>query len=211
MIYDISVMISENIPIYPGDPEISITAASSMAAGESSNVSILRLGSHTGTHVDPPRHMIQGGDTVENMPLDVLVGECFVCSLTDVNAIDNAVLSTAGIPDGIKRILFKTKNSAFWGDSEFHRDYTYLAPDGAEWLVSRSIQLVGIDYLSVEQFHSGHHGAHLALLNSKAVIIEGLDLSLVEQGIYQLVCLPLRILNGDGSPARAILIDQYSK
>lgn len=207
MIYDISVMIHDNMPIYPGDPEISITSASSMAAGDSANVSILRFGSHTGTHVDPPRHMIQDGGTVDNMPLDVLVGECFVCSLIGVNEINDELLEKACIPDGIKRILFKTRNSAFWCDNDFHIDYTYLTPDAAEWLVSKGIQLVGIDYLSVEKFHSGQHGAHLALLNAKAVIIEGLDLSLVEQGIYQLVCLPLRIMNGDGSPARAILID----
>ena len=207
MIYDISVMISETMPIYPGDPEILITPASRMSAGESSNVSILRFGSHTGTHVDPPRHMIQGGDTVENMPLDVLIGECFVCEMMDVDGIDSELLGKADIPDGTERILFKTRNSAFWGDCQFHRDYTYLTPDGAEWLISRGVRLVGIDYLSVEQFHSGQHGAHLALLNSKAVIIEGLDLSLVRQGVYRLVCLPLRIMNGDGSPARAVLID----
>lgn len=206
MIYDISVIISEDMPTYPGDPEISIVPASSMAAGESSNVSILKLGSHTGTHVDPPRHMIEGGDTVENMPLDILVGECFVCSMPRVGKIDADLLDKANIPDETKRILFKTRNSGFWTDTSFHRDYTYLTPDGAERLVQRGIRLVGIDYLSIEQFHSGHHGAHLKLLNSGAVIIEGLDLSLVEQGVYQLVCLPLRIKDGDGSPARAILI-----
>lgn len=207
MIYDISVAISENMPVYPGDPDVSITPASSMAAGESSNVSLLKLGSHTGTHVDPPRHMIQGGDTVDNMPLDVLIGECFVCSMMYTDVINAELLNNAGIPNGVRRILFKTKNSAYWTDAEFHPDYTYLAPDAAEWLVSHGVQLVGVDYLSVEQFHSGHHKAHLELLNAKAVIIEGLDLRLIQQGIYKLVCLPLRILNGDGSPARAILID----
>jgi arylformamidase len=178
-----------------------------MSAGESSNVSLLTLGSHTGTHVDPPRHMIQDGDTVDNMPLDVLVGECFVCSMMNTDVINAELLEDACIPDGVKRILFKTKNSVYWSDAEFHRDYTYLAPDAAEWLVSRGIQLVGIDYLSVEQFHSGHHKAHLELLNAKTIIIEGLDLSLIQQGIYKLICLPLKILEGDGSPARTILID----
>lgn len=207
MIHDISVLISEDTPVYPGDPEIEITAASSMAKGDSANVSILRFGSHTGTHIDPPRHMIEGGKTVDLLPLDALVGECFVCVMLETHAIDAAALQAAQIPVGTLRILFRTRNSKMWADREFHEDYTYLTPDAAEWLVERGIRLVGVDYLSVERFHSGQHGAHLRLLNSEVVIVEGVDLRGIVQGMYSLVCLPLRIKDGDGSPARAILID----
>ncbi len=208
MIHDISVYISEDIPVYSGDPNVEIISANSMDKGGSSNVSILKLGTHTGTHVDPPLHMIQGGSAVDLMPLNILIGDCFVCKMLNVPFVNQEMLEAADIPKHTERILFHTNNSNRWAEKTFFSDYTYLTPDGADWLVSHDIKLVGIDYLSIEQFHSGHHGAHLRLLEKGIVIIEGVDLRNIEQGIYQLICLPLRIKDGDGSPARAILIDK---
>lgn len=207
MIHDISLPIYGGMIVYPGDPEVAMEKASSMEDGDSSNVSVLTMGTHTGTHVDPPRHMIMGGKTVDRLSLEALIGRCFVCDMRGRSYIDSNALEGAAINHYCGRVLFRTDNSDMWGDSVFHKDYTYLTPDGADWLVEKGIKLVGIDYLSVEQFHSGHHGAHLRLLNADVVIIEGIDLRSIEQGEYQLVCLPLRIKDGDGSPARAILID----
>ncbi|MHB1000907.1 MAG: cyclase family protein [Armatimonadota bacterium] len=206
MIYDISVPLSDKTPVYEGDPDIEITPASRIANGDSANVSILKFGSHTGTHIDPQYHFIDGGTTVDRIPLDMLVGECFVCPVEGPEVIEVQHLESAGIPDNTVRILFKTRNSEFWSDTKFHKDYTYLHPDAASWLLERGVKLIGIDYLSIEQFHSGHHATHLSLLRSETVIIEGLDLREISGGIYTLVCLPLRIQGGDGSPSRAILI-----
>jgi len=107
---------------------------------------------------------------------------------------------------GHTRVLIKTRNSSFIQEREFHRDYTYLAPDGAEYLVSLGVRLVGVDYLSVEQFHSGHHRTHRTLLSRGVVIVEGLDLSVPPMGPYELRVLPLRIAGLDGAPARAVLV-----
>jgi arylformamidase len=206
MIYDISVTISTDTPVYEGDPGIVIKPASSIAAGDSANVSLLQFGAHTGTHVDPPSHFYNDGVTVDQLPLDVLVGECLVCPIENADAIGVDELESANIPEKIERILFKTKNSNLWGDSTFHRDFVYLSPEGADWLLDRGIKLIGIDYLSIEKFHSGTHATHLRLLGHGVIVVEGLNLEAVSGGEYTLVCLPLKIKAGDGAPARAILI-----
>jgi arylformamidase len=103
-------------------------------------------------------------------------------------------------------VLLRTRNSSFIRNPQFAVDYTFLAPDGAQYLVDRGVELVGIDYLSIEQFHSGHHRTHITLLEKKVVIVEGLDLSVPKPGVYQLICLPLRLVGLDGAPARAVLV-----
>ena len=202
MIYDISIPISPDMPVWPGDVNAEVTPVSRISEGAGSNVSILRFSTHTGTHVDPPLHFIEGGNSVDKLPLDVLVGECLV------HRVDSPVITIAdleGIPAGIERIIFKTRNSDLWGKPGFQTDYTYLDPDAAEWLVDRGIRLVGIDYLSVDKMRSGHH-AHTCLLQAGVVIVEGLDCTEVPEGMYTLICLPLKIKGGDGAPARAILM-----
>jgi len=205
-IYDISVAISERTPVYPGDPDIEITPASRISDGAGANVSILRLGSHTGTHVDPPYHFCEDGLPVDRLPMDCLVGECLVCSIEQSPVISVAELEAAEIPPGTERILFKTRNSELWNKLCFQTDYTYLDSEAAGWLIEQGIRLVGIDYLSIEKFGSQSCAAHLCLLGSGIVLVEGLDLRGVTAGMYTLVCLPLKIAGGDGGPARAILI-----
>jgi arylformamidase len=205
-IYDISVPISSETPIYPGDPPILVTPESRIALGESSNVSLLQFGSHTATHIDPPFHMREDGETIDQVPLDSLIGECLVLDVGDVQSIGVAELESANIPKGTQRIIFKSRNSAFWHDTAFHEDFTYLAPDGAEWLVEWGMRLVGIDYLSVDRYHSGSHPAHSRLIDAGVVIVEGLYLADVPEDKYTLICLPLKIKNGDGGPARAVLM-----
>jgi arylformamidase len=205
-IYDISVPIRSGGLVYPGNPEIEITLQQAVAKGAGANVSFIRFGSHTGTHADAARHFFDDGQTVDKIPLDRLMGPALLLSFSDdVRAVSAADLREHDLK-GRKRILLRTRNSALLSQREFARDYTYLAPDGAQYLVDNGVELVGIDYLSIEQFHSGHHKTHRTLLERSVVILEGLDLSVPAPGEYELICLPLRIEGCDGAPARAVLI-----
>ncbi|HEX3558371.1 MAG TPA: cyclase family protein [Pyrinomonadaceae bacterium] len=209
-LYDISVPIAHGLtPVYPGDPAIEVGSWKAIARGDAANVSALNLGAHTGTHVDAPAHFIEGAPGVISLPLDALVGEARVVAIApDANAVEERHVEEAAL-EGASRVLFKTRNSAFWDDprGRFREDFTYIAPNAARALVSRGVRLVGIDYLSVERFGSDDFETHLVLLSSGVVILEGLDLRAVAPGAYELFCLPLKIAagSGDGAPARAVL------
>lgn len=205
-IYDVSVLIHNSMHAYPGDPPVEITPVSRIPEGAGANVSLLSMGSHTGTHVDPPYHFVNDGVTVDELPLDVLVGPCLVCDVGDAPVIGLGELEMAGIPSGVERILFKTRNSHLWAERGFRSDFTWLDPEAAGRLAEWGVRLVGIDYLSIDRFKSGAHATHRRLLEACIVVLEGLDLRGVPGGMYTLVCLPLKIAGGDGAPARAILI-----
>ena len=205
-IYDISVPIRSGGLVYPGNPEIDISLQQAVAKGASANVSTIRFGSHTGTHADAARHFFDDGQPVDKIPLERLIGPALLVSFGDkVLSVGAAELREHDLK-GHKRILIRTRNSALLSQKEFVKDYTYLAPDGAQYLVDLGVELVGVDYLSIEQFHSGHHRTHRTLLAQAVVIVEGLDLSAPAPGEYQFICLPLRIEGCDGAPARAVLI-----
>ena len=205
-IYDISLPIVSGGLTYPGNPPIEISPQQAIAQGGSANVSSVAFGSHTGTHVDAPKHFFDDGTTVDALPLDVLMGPAMVVSFGDeVMAVGEAELRLHELK-GHTRVLIATRNSKFIRQREFVRDFTYLAPDGAAYLVSLGVRLVGIDYLSIEQFHSGHHRTHRTLLERGIVIVEGLDLSATPMGPYELRVLPLRLAGLDGAPARAVLV-----
>jgi arylformamidase len=194
------------MPVYEGDPSVEIKAWTALANGNSSNVSFLHLGAHTGTHVDAPAHFIEGARRIDALSLETLIGPARVIRVPDeMNEIGPDFLAGCDL-EHVERVLFHTRNSNFWSEG-FRKDFTHLAPEGAEMLVGLGVKLVGTDYLSIEKFHSGHHRTHLALLSKNVVIVEGLNLSNVEAGDYELICLPLRIAegSGDGSPARAVL------
>jgi len=208
-IYDVSVPISNELPTWPGDPSVQLTVWRSLSSGDSANVSMLNFGAHTGTHVDAPAHFIEGAAMIESLPLDVLIGEVQVIEVPDdLHAINEEFVLSNCAPE-TTRVLFKTRNSAFWSESEqvFHTDFTYLDLNAAQRLVDRGIKLVGIDYLSIERFDSPKNETHLALLSYGVVILEGLNLTDVPPGNYELICLPLRLRSskGDGAPARAVL------
>jgi arylformamidase len=205
-IYDITVPIRADMPVYEGDPKVDIAAWSALARGDSSNVSFLHLGAHTGTHVDAPAHFIADARRIDALSLDVLMGPARLVRVPDeVTEIDANFVAGCDL-NGIERVLFHTRNSSFWNEG-FRKDFTHLLPEAAELLVSSGVKLVGTDYLSIEKFHSGHHRTHLTLLSSQVIIVEGLNLSEVPAGDYELICLPLRIADGsgDGAPARAVL------
>jgi arylformamidase len=209
-IYDVTVPISELMPVWPGDPPVKIERVSELAGGAPFNVSRLHLGSHTGTHVDAPFHFVQRGLTVDKLPLDALVGPALVLDLEDLPGRTIQALDLAGLhpPRSATRLLLKTRNSIFWADrqNEFEQAYVHLDVKAAEWLVRRGVRLVGLDYLSVEAFHSTTYGVHRTLLEAGLVVVEGLNLSDVPEGPCQLVCLPLKIEGGDGAPARVLVI-----
>jgi arylformamidase len=208
-IYDVTIPISNELPTWPGDPSVQLTVWRSLSSGDSANVSMLNFGAHTGTHVDAPAHFIEGAAMIESLPLDVLIGEAQVVEVpNDLLVIDEDFVLDHCDPR-TTRVVFKTRNSAFWSESnpEFHTDFTYLDMKAAERLVERGIKLVGIDYLSIEKYDSPKHETHLALLSHGVVILEGLNLTEVPAGLYELICLPLRLRTskGDGAPARVVL------
>jgi arylformamidase len=207
-IYDISLPISPELPVWPGDPQVVLEKVSSMDAGAHDNVSRLACGVHVGTHVDAPHHFLNDHRTVESLSLDILVGPaCVVQIPEDVAVIDAQVLDHAAILPGTERLLLKTRNSNHWkrGENGFDTGFVGVSADGAEWLVQHDLKLVGIDYLSVAPYHQSIP-THRALLTAGIVIIEGLDLSAVAPGIYSLYCLPLKLVGSDGAPARTILV-----
>jgi len=208
-IYDVSVPIRDGGLVYPGNPEIHVSLQQSVALGAGANVSSVAFGSHTGTHVDAERHFFDNGLAVDQIPLETLMGPAIVIEYgPEMAAVTAGDLEKHDL-SGVTRVLLKTRNSTYLTqDPAFHRDYTYLAPDGAELLVERGVKLVGIDYLSIEQFQSGHHRTHLTLLNAKVVIVEGLNLVDVPAGAYSLYCLPIKLAGCDGAPARAVLVSE---
>jgi arylformamidase len=205
-IYDITVPIRSRMPVYEGDPGVDIQPWSALAKGDSANVSFLHFGAHTGTHVDAPAHFIEGTRKIDALSLEALIGPARVIRVPgEVAEIDPDFLATCDL-NQVERILFHTRNSSFWNEG-FRKDFTHLLPEAAQILVDRKVKLVGTDYLSIEKFHSGHHRTHLALLSKNVIIVEGLNLSDVAAGDYELICLPLKIADGagDGAPARVVL------
>lgn len=203
-VIDISLPIHPGMIVYEGDPGVDITPRLEIARGDTANVSLLSLGSHTGTHVDAPAHFIEGGATVEALPLDVLIGPALVAEVGCERLIGRRDLEPLPL-GGHSRLLLKTLNSSLWSRGPFSRDFVALGEDGARYLVERGLRLVGMDYLSIEAFHSPGHPVHRHLLGAGMVIVEGLDLAYVAPGVYELVCLPLPVRGIDGAPCRAVL------
>lgn len=201
---DVSVPLVAGLPAYPGNPEFELQPVKRIAEGGSSNVSRLVMGTHTGTHVDAPKHFFENGQSVEGLRLDLLLGRARVVQISRRGGIGPEDLAETGLREDI-RVLLKTWNSALWNGQPFQQDYTHLTEAGAQYLVEQGVKVVGIDYLSVEQFKKPGAPAHRALLSQDVIIIEGLNLCEAEPGFYELYCLPLRITGGDGAPARVIL------
>jgi arylformamidase len=206
--YDISLPISPVMPVWPGDPSIQIEQTSTLVDGRAINTSRLQIGTHTLTHVDAPRHIEERGLTVDRLPLDLLIGPAVVVEPRyEDNLITATDLGELGIR-GTERLLIKTPNSYLWmgGPYEFEPDYVSLSRDAGPWLLSKGIKLVGVDYLSVDPFESEELEVHRSLLENGVVVLEGLNLSQVPEGRYQLICLPLKVRDGDGAPARVVLM-----
>lgn len=206
-IYDITNTISAKTPIYKGDPGVEIGSFKAISRGDSANVSEISMGCHTATHVDAPNHFIEGARRVHELDPEKLVGPCRVVQVPD--DVVGVEPEHVGEITGVERILFKTRNSAFWQESntEFRTDFTYLTPATARLLADNGLKLVGIDYLSIEKSGSPGHPVHVALLEKEIVILEGVNLSQIAPGDYEIMCLPLKYdgATGDGAPARTFL------
>jgi len=204
-IYDITVPLSSALPVYPGDPEVTITPLAQLQWGDAANISRLVLSSHTGTHLDAPRHFFAEGLTIDGLDLHVLMGPARVCAFpqvtTHLTADDLRPLGLAGT----RRLLLQTPNAALWQKTGFQTNYVALTESAACLLVEMGVQLVGIDYLSVDAFERQDFPVHRILLGAGVLILEGLDLRAVPPGDYELLALPLLLQHGDGAPVRAIL------
>ncbi|MHC1741274.1 MAG: cyclase family protein [Anaerolineaceae bacterium] len=208
-VIDISLTITPGMPVWPGDNTVDLHRRTKIEEGANANVSFLAASAHTGTHVDAPYHFLPDGNTVENLPLDVLVGPVQVVQITsNIEVITEDVLRQLKLEPVVERVLFKTSNSNLWKNPEapFNTQFVGIDESGAKYLVDHKIKLVGIDYLSIAPFKKSRL-THELLLGAGMVIVEGLDLSAVSAGKYTLCCLPLKLKGADGAPARAVLIE----
>lgn len=204
---DISLPLGPDLIVWPGNPRVELIPLKRLSAGQDADVSELRMGTHAGTHLDPPSHMIPGGPTSESIDLDVLVGPALVVDLSAAETEIRVEHLATLVPHGTTRLLMRTRNSALWdsADSLFPSSYVALSTGAAEWLVRSSVQLVGIDFLSIEAPGASGRPVHRTLLAGGVAILEGVDLRAARPGPYRLVCLPLRLVGADGAPARAVL------
>jgi arylformamidase len=205
---DVTVPVRDGMPHWPGDPPITLVRTKDVARGDPATVSHLSLGVHSGTHVDAPVHFLADGSGIDAVPLEALLGEARVVAIRDARSIGVAELRSLQPRPG-ERLLFKTQNSArCWKTDRFVPDFVYLSLEGARFLAEGRaedrVRTVGIDYLSIAGMDEGVP-THLALLREGICIIEGLDLSAVEPGAYEMLCLPIRLQGADGAPARVLL------
>ncbi len=205
MIIDISLSLRVPMPTYPGDAEFALEPMLRIAEGKVCNLSRLQMGTHTGTHVDAPWHFNDEGKRIDEVPLARLIGRAWVADLRGHTEISAQALERAQIPPTTTRLLLRTDNSELWSQNQFAEHYVALTPDAGKWLVEHCIDVVGLDYLSVERFGTPKPEVHLTLCGAGVIIIEGLNLSEVEEGEYELLCMPLKIAGADGAPARVAL------
>jgi arylformamidase len=202
---DISVTIQNGMVSWPDNPEVKVERVMQMEKGDVCNVSNLSLGAHTGTHMDGLLHFIPKGKGLDKMPLEAAIGPARVIEITDKESIKPAELTPHRLREG-ERILFKTRNSKrSWKLNKFDEDFVYISKEAAQVLVDKGVQTVGVDYLSVGGFKKDGPETHQVLLGAGIWVIEGLNLAKVPPGKYDLICLPIKILDSDGAPARAIL------
>jgi len=202
-IFDVTVPLTPGLPVYPGDPPFEIESLQ-RAGVDAFSLSRMSLATHTGTHVDAPAHFVPGGATIDALPTEILMGKARVVEILARERIDRADLEAQDLRDDL-RILLKTRMSGQMQKPEFQEDHLYLTGDAAAYLAQAGLKLVGFDYLSIDRHGASDFPAHHALLGADVVIVEGVDLSEVEPGEYDMTCLPLRVAGGDGAPARVVL------
>lgn len=205
-LYDISLSLHPGIPVWPGDPPASIIKTSSIEGGNGFNSSKITASFHWGTHVDAPYHFFENRWTIDQIPLEILIGPAKLIDIPEADKITTHHLKKFNLTQ-VDRLIVKTRNSSFWSESplKFHQDYTAFTEDAARFLLEKGIRLVGIDYLSIDLYNDDELPVHHTLYKKNVVAIEGLDLREVTPGNYQLICLPINIRCGDGAFARVLL------
>jgi arylformamidase len=202
---DVSVGLRDGMVHWPGDPACKIRRVLSMDDGSVCNLTHLSMSAHTGTHMDAPRHFIADGQTMEQMPLDAVIGRCRVIELDAQDQITPAHLKNVVMRRG-ERLLFKTRNSTqSWQSAEFDRDFVSIRQDAAAYLAECGLMTVGVDYLSIGGFEKDGVETHQIMLGAGIWVIEGLDLSKIRPGYYDMICLPLKLVGADGAPCRVVL------
>jgi len=204
-VYDISLILGE-AATYPGDTPYSREIVSEIASGADYNLSTLTLCAHAGTHLDAPAHLIAGGKTLDQYPLNRFLLPGRVISVEDNESIPRDALKDVDVRAG-EALLFKTRNSrcGLPRQSTFTEDFVYLSEDAAQLCLDLGASLVGIDYLSVDKYGNDTAPVHHLLLKNDVLILEGIDLKEVSPGEYFLLCSPLRVKGAEAAPARAIL------
>ena len=206
-LYDASIPIRKGMVTFPGDPPFRMEPCFQREKGDPFDLALISMGTHLGTHVDPPAHYLDGGATVDEIPLNTLVGPGIVLDMRGVSQIDRHSLEDTPLGDHV-RVLLKTDNGSLLLDPSFHEDYVHLTEDGASYLVEKGVSLVGIDYLSIERYQNPDAPVHRALLQAGVLIVEGVHLLEIPPGPYEIFCLPICIKGADGAPARVLLREQ---
>jgi len=204
-IYDVSLTIHPDMPVWPGDPGVKIKPVDSISGGDSGNVSVIHLSTHAGTHVDAPRHFIPRGIGIDGISPEVLVGRARLVRISSaIQSVDRKTLEKLDLKN-VERLILSTRDSSLAKEKTITPDYAFLSEDAAQYLVDKGIKLVGTDNFSIDEFHNNNQPAHHILLAAGVVILEGLDLIGIPAADYELLCLPLKIENADGAPARVFL------
>ncbi len=209
-IFDVTVPIKQSMPVWPGDPQVDNRLFASIDNGDEANVTSINMSAHTGTHIDAPRHFIELGGAIENLDLNTLLGEVEVIEIdASVIQIEASTLEAFNQHQWKQRVFFKTRNSSLrlLEKKSFFQEFTALSPDAAGYLINQGVKLVGIDYLSIAPFENGID-THVELLKNEVIVIEGLNLTDIPAGIYDLIALPILLENADGAPARVLLIQK---
>ena len=201
---DISVPLKTGMVVYPEDAPVLIERATDVAKGDRVTLSRVSMGLHSGTHVDAPLHLFEKGLPIDRLPLAALIGTAQVIDIRDEESITCAGIE-GNLIEGCGMVLFKTCNSGLWRQTGFRPGYVSLSADAAAYLVKKGVSAVGIDYLSIDGFGQDELKAHALLLGAGVPVIEGLDLSDVGAGVYECICLPLRVEGGEAAPARVIV------
>lgn len=204
-IFDISVPVTARTPLWPGTTAPTFPTISKLDGSGASNETWISMSPHTGTHLDAPLHFLRRGGAIEKVALDACVGKALVVHLPKAKEIGVRELDAARIPTSTKRILFKTSNGARWKKKSFDKNFVGLTADGAAWLAKRNVVLVGVDYLSVAAYDHVTP-VHETLLQKKVVLLEGVNLSVVPAGAYELLCPPLALVGTEAAPVRALLV-----
>ena len=203
---DITFPVSARLPKWPGSVGFTYQWHLKMQDGATNNLSSISTDSHFGTHLDAPLHFVHQGKALHEIPLHKLIGKAYVAEIRGIKSIGPAQLDTINLPADCRMLLLKTDNQVYWQNNleTFQEDFCSINKEGAQWVVDKGIDLIGIDYLSIQRFKDGPE-THQILLNAEVIIVETLNLLDVNEGVYELICLPLNIIDLEASPVRAVL------
>ena len=202
---DISVSLTDSMLHWPDDPPVEIKKVLDMSKGDECNLTHISMAVHAGTHMDAPRHFKKSGSGIDKMPPSAVIGKARVIEIKDDELINVEEIRPHRIKKG-ERILFKTKNSkSKWINKPFNKKFIHLSTDAASFLAGRKVQMIGVDYLSIGGYQGNGAEVHDIILKAGIWVVEGLDLTKIEPGEYEIICLPIKIAGSDGAPARAIL------